>query len=82
MSATVNTGAASAVPFDPTLWLGAFSEIGGAYALTADRRLCLIVADCPADALAPFIRQIVGRPERQEGIKRAIEARQLGEAAI
>lgn len=65
--------------FDPSLWLRAFTEIGGGYALMSGRRLHLIVNECDGDALTGMMAQIVGQPERQEAVKHAIELRQHGE---
>ena len=65
--------------FDPTLWLNALTVIGGGYALMADRRLAFLVDECDGEALTGVMAQIVGRPERQDAIKFAIERRQMGE---
>ncbi len=67
--------------FNPRLWLSALTAIGGGYALVADRRLALLVADCDDDELASVMSQVIGQPERQEAVKWAIEQRQFGEAA-
>lgn len=67
--------------FDPQLWLAAFAEIGGGYALVADRRLTFLVDGCDGEPLTGVMAQIVGRPERQEALKAAIERRQNGEVA-
>ena len=66
--------------FDPALWLGALTTIGGGYALTADRRLTFLVHDVGNDDLAPVMAQIVGRADRQEAVKAAIERHREGEA--
>lgn len=66
--------------FDPSLWLGALTSIGGGYALMSGRRLAFLVDECPADELTGVMAQIVGQPERQEAVKHAIERRQVGEA--
>ena len=70
-----------AIPFDPKLWLAALTEIGGGYALMAERRLAFIVEHCDGEALTPVMAQIVGDTDRQEAIKMAIELRQVGEVA-
>ena len=75
-----HAGAAHAV-FDPAVWLAALATIGGGYALMADRRLAFLVDDCDGDELAGVMSQIVGRAERQEAIKTAIERRQVGEVS-
>lgn len=67
-----------AQPFEPALWLRSLAEIGGGYALMADRRLCFLVDDCEGDDLTRLMAQIVGMPERQEALKSSIERRQLG----
>lgn len=66
-------------PFDPKSWLRSFAEIGGGYALTAGRKLCFVVDECDGVDLAASMAQLVGRPDRQEAVKSAIEARQLRE---
>jgi hypothetical protein len=68
-------------PFDPTLWLRSFAEIGGGYALTSARKLCFLVSDCDAEDLTGCMAQIIGQPDRQEALRRAIELRQLGQTA-
>ncbi|MFZ5793371.1 MAG: hypothetical protein ACRCS5_05980 [Sphingomonas sp.] len=65
--------------FDPMLWLAALSSVGGGYALTADRRLCLMVANCDPDDLAPLTAQLIGNPARREAVRVAIEQRQAGD---
>jgi hypothetical protein len=67
--------------FDPNLWLSALTEIGGGYALGADRRLTFLVDHCDGEALTSVMAQIVGHAERQEAIKGAIEDRQNGSTA-
>lgn len=69
-----------ATPFNAKLWLDRFANIGGGYALVADRRLTFLVGDCDGGKLTEAMQQIVGRPERQDAVKAAIERRQLGEA--
>jgi len=66
--------------FDPKAWLGTFAAIGGGYALMADRRLAFLVDACDGEDLTGVMAQIVGKPERQDAIKAAIERRQNGEA--
>lgn len=68
-------------PFDATLWLAALTEIGGGYALLSGRRLYLSVSRCSGEPLTAIMQQIVGRPDRQEAIKQAIERRQNGSVA-
>lgn len=65
--------------FDPAAWLSALVAIGGGYALAAERKLWLVVTDCPADELTPVMTQLVGHPERAEAVRVAIERRQNGE---
>jgi hypothetical protein len=65
--------------FDPQLWLSAFSEIGGGYALISGRKLAFLVDGCDGEPLTSVMAQIVGKPDRQEAIKAAIERRQNGE---
>ena len=66
--------------FDPKAWLGNFAAIGGGYALMADRKLAFLVDACDGEDLTGVMAQIVGKPERQDAIKAAIEQRQNGEA--
>lgn len=70
--------AAPADTFDASLWLRALVTIGGGYALAADRRLYLLVAECEPEDLAPLTAQLLGNPDRQEAVRRAIEQRQAG----
>lgn len=67
--------------FDPAGWLGAFTAIGGGYALMSGRKLAFLVDQCDAEDLTSVMAQIVGQPERQEAIKAAIERRGLGQVA-
>lgn len=67
--------------FDATAWLASLVAIGGGYALASGRKLWLVVDHCPADALTSVMAQIVGRPERAEAIRAAIERLQHGEVA-
>lgn len=64
--------------FEPNRWLRSLADIGGGYALMADRRLAFLVDDCDDEALTHVMAQVIGRPHRQEAIKAAIERRQLG----
>lgn len=65
--------------FEPGAWLQALVSIGGGYALASERKLWLVVQDCPADDLTPVMAQIVGHPERVEAVRSVIERRQNGE---
>lgn len=67
--------------FDPAAWLHALVSIGGGYALASDKRLWLVVADCPADELTDVMAQVVGHPDRQDAVRLTIERRQNGEIA-
>ena len=67
--------------FDPAAWLAALVAIGGGYTLAAERKLWLVVQDCPADELTPIRAQLVGKPDRVEAVRSAIERRQIGESA-
>ena len=70
-----------AASFSPAAWLHALVQIGGGYALTSDRKLWLVVQDCPADDLTPLMAQIAGHPVRAEAVRQTIEQRHYGEAA-
>ncbi len=65
--------------FSPARWLHSLVQIGGGYALASDKRLWLVVADCPADELTSVMAQIVGHPDRQDAVRLTIERRQNGE---
>jgi hypothetical protein len=65
--------------FNPARWLHSLVQIGGGYALASDKRLWLVVADCPADELTDVMAQIVGHPDRQDAVRLTIERRQNGE---
>ncbi len=52
--------------FNATAWLHALVQIGGGYALTSDRKLWLVIQDCPSDDLTPLMAQIVGHPDRRK----------------
>jgi hypothetical protein len=67
--------------FDPKLWLEALTQIGGGYALMADRRLAFLVDHCDGAELTVVMSAIIGQQERQEAVKAAIERRQLGVTA-
>ncbi|MDR6787663.1 hypothetical protein J2Y58_001004 [Sphingomonas sp. BE138] len=67
--------------FDPAAWLAAMTQIGGGYALMSGRRLALMVDDCHPEDLTTVITPLIGRPDRQEAIKAAIERKQLGAVA-
>jgi hypothetical protein len=71
----------STAPFDPKLWPEALTQIGGGYALMADRRLAFLVGQCDGAELTVVMSAIVGQQERQEAVKTAIERRQLGMAS-
>ena len=65
--------------FSPARWLHSLVQIGGGYALASDRKLWLVVAECPADELTSVMAQIVGHPDRQDAVRTVIEQRQNGE---
>ncbi|MDQ0839389.1 hypothetical protein [Sphingomonas faeni] len=67
--------------FNPARWLHSLVQIGGGYALASDRKLWLVVAECPADELTDVMAQVVGYPERQDAVRLTIERRQNGELA-
>lgn len=67
--------------FDPQAWLAAFTRIGGGYALASGRKLWLVVDHCDHVDLTAVMAQIVGRAERIEALRRAIERRSLGQVA-
>ncbi|MEG8040589.1 hypothetical protein QP166_15035 [Sphingomonas sp. LR60] len=67
--------------FDPAAWLAAMAQIGGGYALMSGRRLALMVDECHPEDLTSVMSPLIGRPDRQEAIKLAIEQRQLGQVA-
>jgi hypothetical protein len=66
--------------FDPKAWLAALTSIGGGYALMSDRRLTFLVDECDGEDLAVVMSHLIGRPDRQDALKCAIEQRQNGEA--
>lgn len=65
--------------FNPARWLHSLVQIGGGYALASDKRLWLVVSECPADELTDVMSQVVGHPDRQEAVRLTIERRQNGE---
>ncbi|RDE05574.1 hypothetical protein [Sphingomonas aracearum] len=67
--------------FDAAAWLAALTQIGGGYALMSGRRLAFMVEDCDPEDLAVVMSHLIGRADRQEAIKAAIERRQCGETA-
>ncbi len=69
----------NAPTFDPATWLSALVAIGGGYALASGRKLWFVVQDCPADELTTVMSHIVGKPDRVEAVRWAIERRQAGE---
>jgi hypothetical protein len=79
MSELTQGGASTAPAFSPARWLHSLVQIGGGYALASDKRLWLVVADCPADELTDVMAQIVGHPDRQDAVRLKIERRQNGE---
>jgi len=74
-------GATASSTFDPAAWLHDLVSIGGGYALASDKRLWLVVADCPADELTDVMAQVVGYPDRQDAVRFTIERRQNGDLA-
>lgn len=66
--------------FGPAAWLATLTEIGGGCALTSGRQLAFMVDRCDGEDLAMVMAHLIGRPDRQEAIKRAIEQRRNGEA--
>jgi hypothetical protein len=66
--------------FNPAAWLAALTSIGGGYALMSGRRLAFVVDECNGEDLAVVMSHLIGRLDRQDAIKRAIEQRQNGEA--
>ena len=65
--------------FDATAWLHNLVQIGGGYALASERKLWLVVQDCPAEDLTPVMAQIVGYPDRVDAVRDVIERRQNGD---
>jgi hypothetical protein len=65
--------------FNPARWLHSLVQLVGGYALASDKRLWLVVADCPADELTDVMAQVVGYPDRQDAVRLTIERRQNGE---
>ncbi|WP_277983659.1 hypothetical protein [Sphingomonas faeni] len=81
MSHTAQGEALASPTFNPARWLHSLVQIGGGYALAADKRLWLVVAECPADELTSVMAQVVGYPDRQDAVRLTIERRQNGEMA-
>lgn len=80
MATQLIQGGASASPtFNPARWLHSLVQIGGGYALASDKRLWLVVSECPAEELTDVMSQVVGHPDRQEAVRLTIERRQNGE---
>jgi len=75
MSASRVTTATTAPSFDPSLWLGAFTAIGGGYVIGSDKRPFLLVDHCDGEQLTGVMAQIVGHPDRVEAVRDAIEQR-------
>ena len=75
----IQGGASASSTFSPAGWLHSLVQIGGGYALASDRKLWLVVAECPADELTSVMAQIVGHPDRQDAVRLTIERRQNGE---
>jgi hypothetical protein len=67
--------------FDAATWLRAMTQIGGGYALMSGRRLALMVDECHPEDLTTIMAPLIGRPDRQDAIKAAIERKQLGAVA-
>lgn len=81
MNHMIQGGASASPTFSPARWLHSLVQIGGGYALASDKRLWLVVAECPADELTSVMAQIVGHPDRQDAVRTVIERRQNGEIA-
>lgn len=79
MNQLIQTAGPAPTAFNPARWLHSLVQIGGGYALASDKRLWLVVADCPADELTDVMAQIVGYPDRQDAVRLTIERRQNGE---
>lgn len=79
MNQLVQTAGPSSPTFNAARWLHSLVQIGGGYALASDKRLWLVVADCPADELTDVMAQVVGYPDRQDAVRLTIERRQNGE---
>ncbi len=79
MNQLAQTAGPAGPAFNPTRWLHSLVQIGGGYALASDKRLWLVVADCPADELTDVMAQVVGYPDRQDAVRLTIERRQNGE---
>jgi len=81
MNQLTRTAGPASTTFNPARWLHSLVQIGGGYALASDRKLWLVVGECPADELTNIMAQIVGHPERQDAVRLTIERRQNGELA-
>ena len=79
MNQLTQTAGPASSTFNPARWLHSLVQIGGGYALASDKRLWLVVADCPADELTDVMAQVVGYPDRQDAVRLTIERRQNGE---
>ncbi len=79
MNQLAQTAGPAGPVFNPARWLHSLVQIGGGYALASDKRLWLVVADCPADELTDVMAQVVGYPDRQDAVRLTIERRQNGE---
>ena len=66
--------------FEPAAWLKSLTTIGGGYALTSGRQLAFMGDRCDGEDLAMVMAHLIGNPDRQAAIKRAIEQRRNGEA--
>jgi hypothetical protein len=81
MTMATNEPVLSGGCFNPAAWLQALTQIGGGYALAADRRLFLLVDECEASELTRVMSHVVGKVERLDAVRRLIEQRQNGEMA-
>jgi len=79
MNRLAQTAGPTTTTFNPARWLHSLVQIGGGYALASDKRLWLVVADCPADELTDIMAQVVGYPDRQDAVRLTIERRQNGD---
>ena len=79
MNHLAQSAGSASTTFNPARWLHSVVQIGGGYALASDKRLWLVVADCPADELTDVMAQVVGYPDRQDAVRLTIERRQNGE---
>lgn len=79
MNQMAQTAGPTSTTFSPARWLHSLVQIGGGYALASDKRLWLVVSECPADELTDVMAQVVGYPDRQDAVRLTIERRQNGE---